>query len=344
MATVLIKNGSYRNQEIVNQLFPLIKQYQPGAKGGFVTVDGTDVFGPDYSKIRVKVDGIHSYVFVDGGPEAVKTSDATPAVVAVEPETDEQIMKRIGSRFDILNEMTKAAIAGDVRAMIVTGPPGVGKSFIVEQEVDKSSVFDKIAGRKIRSEVIKGSATALGLYCALYKYSDPGCVLVFDDSDGLFYDDTSLNLLKGALDTGKKRRISWLADSNQLRRDDIPESFDFKGTVIFITNINFENVKSKTLKDHLAALESRCHYVDLTINTMREKLLRIRQVAMESDLFADYNFSVTEQTEIIDFISDNHNAMREISLRTAIKVADLRKTFPERWKEIAATTCMKTAM
>ena len=43
-------------------------------------------------------------------------------------ETDEQVIKRIATRFNILHDMTKAVIAGDVRAMIVTGPPGVGKT------------------------------------------------------------------------------------------------------------------------------------------------------------------------------------------------------------------------
>ena len=51
---------------------------------------------------------------------------------------------------------------GDIRAMIVSGPPGVGKSFGVEQVIEKAVLFDKIAGKRLRAEVVKGSATANG--------------------------------------------------------------------------------------------------------------------------------------------------------------------------------------
>ena len=334
MSQILIKNGSYRNKPVVNQVFTLVKQFQMGAKGGFVTVDGTELFGQD--KVRVRVDSMADYEFVgDTMPHSVA------APVAVEVETDEQIMSRIGERFEILHEMSKAAIAGDVRAMIVTGPPGVGKSFIVEQEIEKSTMLDKIAGRKIRSEVVKGSVTPIGLYCTLYKYSDPGSVLVFDDCDAALMDDTSLNLLKGALDTGKKRKISWLADSSMLRREDVPDNFEFKGSIVFITNINFDNVRSKTLKDHLAALTSRCHYIDLTINTTREKVLRIRQVAEQNELFADYDFTEQDCKEVVDFVADNHAHFRELSIRTVLKVADLKRTFPSNWIRIARTTVFR---
>jgi GTP1/Obg family GTP-binding protein len=57
-----------------------------------------------------------------------------------ETETEDQIMTRIRERFDILNEMTKACVNGDIRAMIVSGPPGVGKSFGVEQEIEKATL------------------------------------------------------------------------------------------------------------------------------------------------------------------------------------------------------------
>ena len=41
---VRIKSGSYRNQAIADEVFPLVKHYQLGSKGGFITVDGTGRF------------------------------------------------------------------------------------------------------------------------------------------------------------------------------------------------------------------------------------------------------------------------------------------------------------
>jgi hypothetical protein len=166
---------------------------------------------------------------------------------------------------------------------------------------------------------------------------------VFDDCDSILLDDTSLNLLKGALDSGKKRKISWLSDSHMLRREGVPDSFDFKGSVIFITNLKFDQMKSQKLRDHLDALQSRCHYLDLTLNTMRDKILRIKQIAADGFLFQDYEFEQVTQDEIIEFMDANQNRLREMSLRMALKIADLRKSFPGNWKRMTETTCMKVA-
>jgi hypothetical protein len=102
-------------------------------------------------------------------------------------------------------------------------------------------------------------------------------------------------------------------------------------------------MKSQKLRDHLDALQSRCHYLDLTLDTMRDKILRIRQIAGDGQLFNDYGFSTEEQEEILDFMTEKKNQLREMSLRMALKIADLRKSFPLKWKIMAQTTCMKPA-
>jgi hypothetical protein len=342
MSAIRVINGVYRNNPVKNATFNLVKGFQTGAKGGFVTVKSAGYFGPEFDVVRIKVNNISDIEYVNG--DAV-SNDNTVAVVApqVENETEEQIMTRIRERFDILHEMTKACVNGDIRAMIVSGPPGVGKSFGVEQEIEKATLFDKLAGKRLRAEVVKGSATPIGLYQTLYKYSDANCVLVFDDCDSILLDDVALNLLKGALDSGKKRKISWLSESSTLRREGIPDSFDFKGSVIFITNLKFDTMKSQKLRDHLDALQSRCHYLDLTLNTMRDKVLRIKQIAKDGVLFADYDFEPCVQDEIVEFMEQNQNRLREMSLRMALKIADLRKSFSGNWKRMAETTCMKGA-
>jgi hypothetical protein len=341
MSAIRVINGVYRNKPVRNVTFNLVKGYTTGSKGGFVTVQSDGYFGPEFDVVRIRVDGIRDFEYVNGvdpvQDNTVKFEQ--PAVV----ETDEQAMDRIRERFEILHEMTKATVSGDIRAMIVSGPPGVGKSFGVEQEIDKACLFDKLAGKRLRAEVVKGSATPIGLYQTLYKYSDPNCVVVFDDCDSILLDDVALNLLKGALDSGKKRKISWLSESSSLRREGIPDSFEFKGSAIFITNLKFDKMKSQKLRDHLDALQSRCHYLDLTLDTMRDKLLRIKQIAKDGVLFADYDFDQCVQDEIIDFMDTNKDRLRELSLRMAIKIADLRKMSVMNWKRLAETTCMKPA-
>jgi hypothetical protein len=191
-------------------------------------------------------------------------------------------------------------------------------------------------------EVVKGAMSAIGLYKKLYEFSDKKSILVFDDCDSVLLDDLSLNILKAALDSGKKRMICWNTDSRLLRSEGVPNSFEFKGGAIFITNIKFENVKSKKLQDHLAALESRCHYLDLTIDTEREKILRIEQI-VEDGMLADYEFEQYTVDEIITFIKDNKKKLRELSLRMVLKLADLKKSMPSNWRAVAEVTCMRRA-
>ena len=343
---IRIKSGAYRTTDVSNQIFQLVEQYKLTAKGGYVTVKNGGKFPGMPEDIRVKVEGMSDYEFVSEA-EFVEAGN-TPVAEAIALETlgtesDEAVIERIRQRFEILDEMTLAATTGDIRAMIVSGPPGVGKSFGVERIVEKACLFDQISGKRLRAEVIKGSTSALGLYCALYKHSDANCMLVFDDCDSILLDDTSLNLLKGALDSGKKRKISWLSDSHMLRREGVPDSFEFKGSVIFITNLKFDKMKSQKLRDHLDALQSRCHYLDLTLDTMRDKVLRIKQIAQDGGLFDTYEFEQCEQDEIIAYMEDNKNKFREMSLRMAIKIADLKKSFPLKWKAMAEVTCMKVA-
>jgi hypothetical protein len=209
--------------------------------------------------------------------------------------------------------------------------------------VEKNTLMDIVASKRLKCEVVKGSATPIGLYQTLYKFSDANCMVVFDDCDSILLDDVSLNLLKGALDSGKKRKISWLSESSALRREGVPDQFEFKGSVIFITNLKFDKMKSQKLRDHLDALQSRCHYLDLTLDTMRDKLLRIKQIAGDGELFQDYDFEPVVQDEILDFMNANQTKLREMSLRMALKIADLRKSFPLKWKLMAETTCMRHA-
>jgi len=338
MSYVMVKSGSYRNKPVKNLVFPLIKNMTQGKKGMFLTVDGTQVFGPDFSKIRVTVKP-NSFEFVDES-DYTKQSETLGHVNSEDSAVDDQArIKEIDERFEILDEMAASLKNGDIRALIVTGPPGVGKSYGVEQTLDDHSLFDDIAGKR-KYEVVKGAMTPIGLYAKLYQFSDPGNVIVFDDCDSVLLDDLALNILKAALDSGKRRKIMWSSDSAKLRAEGIPNEFEFKGSACFITNIKFENVKSKKLQDHLEALMSRCHYLDLTLDTMRDKFLRIKQIADKGDLFKGYNFSKEDEQEILDFIYANKNRLREMSLRTALKVGDLKK-ISEKWQSLAVSTCMK---
>jgi hypothetical protein len=226
--------------------------------------------------------------------------------------------------------------------MIVSGPPGVGKSFGVEKVLGKHDLVATLGERPPKYEVVKGAMSAIGLYCKLFKFADKDNVIVFDDCDSVLQDELSLNILKAALDSKKTRRIHWNTDSFKLRNEGVPDSFEFKGSAIFITNIKFDNVKSKKMRDHLEALESRCHYIDLTIDTEREKMLRIKQIVGDG-MLTEHALGDEVVDDIIDFIDINKKRLRELSLRTVLKVADLAKAFPTKWESMAENTVMRRA-
>lgn len=339
MSTIRILSGSYRNQKVRNQNFTLVKGFQTGKLGSYVTVKNEGQFDVDIDIVKVKVKDIASIQYLDGAPiETAKSQVVEPVTV----ESDEQAMNRIAERFAILDEMSKACIAGDIRSLIVTGPPGVGKSHGVTLQMEKASLFDKIAGRKVKYQIVKGAMSAIGLFALLYKFSDHKNVLVFDDCD-IWEDQDAINILKGALDSGKTRRISYNKDSRLLREEGIPNTFDFHGSIIFITNKNFDNQRASKIQPHLDALQSRSHFLDLTINTERDKMLRVRQVYRDADpgLFVDYNFTKEQEETILEFMWGNHTKLREISLRMTMKIADLVKVNPNNWQMFARATCMR---
>jgi len=342
MSTIRILSGSYRKQAVVNTEFTLVKGFQTGKKGSYVTVKNDGQFAINIPEVKVLVDNINQIEFLNGDSVTENTVKFAKEVVK---ETETEAMDRIAARFEVLDEMSRAAINGDIRAMIVSGPPGVGKSYGVETQMERASMFDKLAGKRVRFNIVKGAMTALGLYAQLYKYSDSKNVLIFDDCDSVFTDDLALNILKAALDSGKTRRICWNSDSRLLREEGIPNTFNFNGSAIFITNLKFGNLKSKKLQDHLEALQSRCHFLDLTIDGDRDKMLRIKQVHRDADggLFSDYDFTEEQSQMVIDFMWDNHTKLREVSLRMCLKIADLVKISPGNWKNLARTTCMRSA-
>ena len=81
--------------------------------------------------------------------------------------------------------------------------------------------------------------------------------------------------------------------------------------------------------------------MDLTIDTDREKLLRIRQVVSECGMLDEYEFSDLEKEVLIDFIDEKQGRLRELSLRMVLKLADLKKSMPGNWRSVADVTCMR---
>ena len=251
-------------------------------------------------------------------------------------ETDEQIHARIGDRFEILDILTESCIVGNSRALIVSGAPGIGKSYGVEKALRSHDSSGE------SYEIVKGYTRPTGLIKMLYRYRHSHNVLVFDDADSVFQDDIGLNILKCVADTTERRIVSWLSEGSLIDEETaerIPRSFEFNGSVLFLTNLDFEALiaRGHKIAPHLEALVSRAHYLDLSLKTRRDYLIRMRQV-LNQGMLSDLSFE--ERSDVITFLEQNYERMRELSLRAAIKLGALRKS-TDRWLKIAEVTMLK---
>jgi hypothetical protein len=255
-------------------------------------------------------------------------------------ESDDQIDARIAERFEVLDIMTNAIINGDSRAMVVSGPAGLGKSFTVEKALEN---YDPEANAYT---IIKGYARATGLLKLLWRFRHSNSVIVFDDADSIFFDDTSLNMIKAVCDTTERRVVSYLSEAKIIDDETaelIPHQFQFNGSIIFITNYDFDDMieRGHKLSPHFQALLSRAHYIDLTMKTRRDYMIRIRQVVKQG-LLEGSGLNWAQQAQVIGFVEQHQEKLRELSLRIVIKIASIMKSTPNDWQKIAKITCCRS--
>ena len=258
----------------------------------------------------------------------------------IKVESIEEIESKLSDRFEALEIMAEATGKGINRSLIVSGPAGLGKSYTVEQKMAELEAKGK------HVVYIKGYVRPLALYKLLYETRFTNSVLVFDDSDSIFHDDVSMNLLKSACDSTDRRVLHWLSRSIENESDEdgesIPEKFEFEGSVIFITNYDFDNMinSGSKLAPHFEALVSRSHYLDLAMKTKMDYLVRIKQV-VRGGMLKSRGFNEIESVLIMQFIENNVESLRELSLRMVVKIAGLYKMNKSNWQKLAKQTCFR---
>jgi hypothetical protein len=270
----------------------------------------------------------------------IKVASAPAFITPVRKESVAEIEVKLKDRFDALEIMSEATGRGINRALIVSGPAGLGKSYTVEA---KMAELEK-QGHHIN--YIKGYVRPLALYKLLYESRHSRSVLVFDDSDSIFHDDVSMNLLKGACDSTDRRVLHWLSRSLEREEgedgENIPEKFEFEGSIIFITNYDFDRLieSGYKLAPHFEALVSRSHYLDLAMKSKMDYIVRIRQV-VRSGMLRSRGFSESDTTLIMEFVEQNMDRLRELSLRMVVKISGLYRMDKSKWQKLAKQTCFR---
>jgi hypothetical protein len=248
----------------------------------------------------------------------------------VKPKKDSEVLGDLQERFDMLGKLTHGATRSQIRSLVVTGAPGVGKSHTV------FSILEQMPEEK--REVVKGGLSAVELYKLGYRMRRPGSVIVLDDADGIFTDEEALNILKALCDSSDVRRVNWLKDSASLRDDDIPQSYEFNGSFIFVSNVDFQKYVDEggnKMVKHFEALMSRSLYLDLRLHDRQAISLWVEHIATNGKMFEREGVPAKLGDDILNFLKQHRDELREFSLRTCLKVIQLVKCHPQDWEKMA---------
>lgn len=235
----------------------------------------------------------------------------------------------INERFSFVEKLVKMVASGTQASAVITGQGGLGKTYTVMKTLDYAGYKDISdlssfeAGTAVNMSkcytTVKGYSTAKGMYRTLFENN--GGVIVFDDCDAVLKDPVALNILKGALDSYGRRIISWNAD---MRDEDLPRSFTFTGKVIFISNMNAENIDQ--------AIRSRSMMIDLSMSS-EQKIERMETLAGMEEFMPE--FEMAHKLDAVALIKELKDTAKDISLRTLIQVTKIRSIGDNEWKSMA---------
>lgn len=250
------------------------------------------------------------------------------------------IVQEVIEKFMTVQKMSKILSSPNgsaIKGLLISGDAGTGKTHYA-----KLGVYDSVEEDDVI--YIKGaSITAAALYVKLFLARQKGKVIVLDDVDIIHKSkaelSTILDLLKGATEmTSGERILAWeRASSNNLMKElGVPMSFDFQGSIIWITNDKIADIEKKA-KGHWNAISSRFNQVPVWLND-QEKLMYTLYLLEEVDMLGkscqikEGGYSKEIISETINYIRTNYKFLNEITPRISAKIADLMESFPNDWK------------
>lgn len=238
-----------------------------------------------------------------------------------------QIEKNFNSMMDALECLI--APESTVNSMIVSGKGGVGKTYNIEQRLMKAD-----QNLECNYKSISGKITTMGLFKALYESRHSTDILLLDDVD-VFANETTIDLLKAVLDTTDTRVVSYITSSKVLAESGIPQQFDFRGKVIFITNKNLARMAKaeNSLSPHVDALLTRSIFIDLQLFSNEEVMIHIQNLMSKHNMLAKHGINKQGSDLILSWMLKHESKLRSPSLRMPVLIAGMYNKFPFDWEE-----------
>lgn len=239
--------------------------------------------------------------------------------------------------FDDLKDLVQMVASGVQASLLVTGMPGIGKTYSVTQHLE---AFGKHKNDPDGYTTFKGTSSPFGLYRALYHHKNQ--IVVFDDCDAVLKDDTASNILKAALDSYDVREITWMSkstfDPGDMSEEEInskiveegkyPSKFEFKGQIIFISNIHKSKIEQ--------AVISRSMTIDITLES--QDVFR-RMETILNDIEKDTPMKLKK--EVLEYLKDEYSAGegQQANMRTLLSAMKCRKSGSPNWKRLVTEYC-----
>ena len=290
---------------------------------------------------------------INGVPETVEEN---PYAVKNDEELAAQLIADPLPVFEQLNTYVLMVARGLNNALLITGQGGVGKSYNVNKILEAY-------GQKNKDFVImKGKSSISAMYKFLYDNYNK--IVVFDDCDSVLQSSDGLNILKGVLDSGRVREVSWntsgpqmvntfgcetheeiekkLAEWSEIHkgREGIPNYFQFEGACIFISNLMAEDMMKNPA---MAPLLTRCTYVDIDLMA-HDVIYRMESILPHMKIYDRSGKDISNpemKKEVFDYISspefleDPRVKGKKLSMRLYQRIYSFRYAGLPKWKELA---------
>jgi len=144
----------------------------------------------------------------------------------------------LDKKIEMVRMSVRAVTRGYKISRLVTGNPGIGKSFAVLEEIKNEIEFLRGEGKNLSYELVSGGIKdAVSFYTTLADNNNPDKIILLDDVNVIITDKECREILRAATTNEVVRRVSYAANKIVKGKSFYRPKMDFTSKIIIITNI-----------------------------------------------------------------------------------------------------------